>query len=65
MIAPQLIQRQPYKSFIDRLIKVDGNSAGDLFDGTIAVTAIPNQRRCLIQAMRQIALKIVNEGFVR
>jgi hypothetical protein len=65
MIAPQLVQCEPYKSFIERLIKVDGDCASDLRNRTIAVTAIPNQRRRLIQAMRQIALQIVNEGFVR
>jgi len=64
VIATQLVQRDPDEPFIDRMIQIIRDGARDLPGRTAAITTVPNQRRRLIQAMRQITIKIVNERLV-
>lgn len=64
MIATQLIQREPNKFLVNWMTEIIRNGAGDLPGCAASVTPVPNQSRRLVQAMRQIALKIVNESFV-
>jgi hypothetical protein len=47
------------------MVKVEGNSPRDLPGRPAAVALVPNQRRSLIQAMRQVAIKIVHQRLVR
>jgi hypothetical protein len=64
VIAAQLIQRDPDEPFIDWMIQIIRDGARDLPGCIVAITTVPNQSRCLIQAMRQITIKIVNERLV-
>jgi hypothetical protein len=47
------------------MIQIVRNGARDLRGRATAIAAAPNQRRGLIQAMGQIAVKVINESFVR
>jgi hypothetical protein len=64
MIATQLIQREPDKSFIDWLIQIGRNGACDLLSRVAAIASVPNQGRRLIQAMGAVTIKIVNQGLI-
>ena len=64
MISIKLIERQPDKLFIDRLLQALSERARDLFRRAATITASPDQRRRLIEAMGPITIEIVNQGFV-
>ena len=64
MISIELIERQPDDFFVYRLLQALSESARDLFRRGATITASPDQRRGLIEAMSPITIEIVNEGFV-
>ncbi|PYS75453.1 MAG: hypothetical protein DMF73_00565 [Acidobacteria bacterium] len=65
MISIKLVERQPNDLFVDRLLQAPGKRKGNLFRSGATVTTSPDQRRSLVEAMSQITIEIVNEGFVR
>lgn len=64
MISIKLIERHPDDLFVDRLLQAPGERERDLFRRGAAITASPDQRRSMIEAMSPITIEIVNEGFV-
>jgi len=64
MISIKLIERQPDDLFVDRLLHALRERARDLFRRGATITAHPDQRRSLIEAMSPITIEIVNESFV-
>jgi hypothetical protein len=65
MISTELIERQPDDLFVDRLLQALCKRQCDLFRRSATVTAPPDQRRSLIEAMSSITIEIINESFVR
>jgi hypothetical protein len=64
MISIKLIECQPDDLFIDRVLQTLSKRARDLFRRVATITAPPDQRRSLIQAMSPITIEIINKSFV-
>lgn len=63
--ASQLIKGQPDDLFVDFAIQLIAEGPRDLCCRILAITALPNKGRRLVEAVCAISLEIINQHFVR
>jgi hypothetical protein len=64
MLFFELVERHPDELFVEGRIELDLKPARDFRRRCLPIATTPNERRGAIEAMRLIALEVVNQNFI-
>jgi len=64
-LISELVEGEPDKFLVDRRPNPLAERSGNLGCTGTAIATLPNKRGCLVQAMRAIAVEIINQHLIR